>query len=75
MFVFTFKLTVLAVLAMVRLLNVLENVPPIDCAIVLLKVTVAVPAVKAFVALLFVQLPFIERLKFHCQVHRVLFHC
>ena len=57
------KVTVLAVLAIVRLLKVVANVPPIACAAVPLKVTVLVPAVKAVVETLLVQLPLTVTLK------------
>jgi hypothetical protein len=60
---FIFKVTVLAVLPMVRLVNVVAKVPPIDWAVVPLKVTVAVPAVNAVVETLFIQFPLTDKLK------------
>jgi len=63
MFAFTFKEMVLAVLARMRLLNVVAKLPPIVWAMLLLNVTVAVPPVNAVAELLFSQLPFIERSK------------
>lgn len=52
-----FKVTVPAELATVRLLKLVANVPPIAWAVVPLKVTMAVPAVKAAGDTLFVQFP------------------
>ena len=51
------KLTVLALLASVRLLKVVAKEPPMDCVVLPLKVRFPLPAVKAEVETLFAQLP------------------
>ena len=57
------KVTLLAELEMITLLNAVEEDPPTVCAAVPLNVTVATPAVNAVPDELFVQLPFTAMLK------------
>lgn len=66
---FTLRVTVLAVLAITISEKVVVKDPPILCALVPLNVVVDVPAVKAVVAALLIQLPLKDILKlFACKV-------
>ena len=56
-FILLAKLTVFAVLKIIRSLKVVANEPPIVCAVVPLKLTLLVPAVSAFTEALLVQFP------------------
>lgn len=62
-FAFARRVTMFPVLEMVRLLKAVAKLPPIDCAVVPLKVTAEVPAASAVAEALFAQFPAIVMLK------------